>query len=148
MPYSLLIQYGTEEEYRRHFEQVYCKGPIKTFDGIAVRFHKNMFDHCFFESSRRDTNKDTFSIKRSERIDWIKKALQDPSSEKYVGWDRKKKRYNKKRRVTIVMGNYVVIIQLTGSRKANFITAYLADTGGRKGRPATIDLIRSGPKWL
>jgi hypothetical protein len=107
-----------------------------------------MFDHCFFESSRRDTNKDTFSIKRAERIDWIKKALQDPSSEKYVGWDRKKKRYNKKRRVAIVMGNYVVIIQLTGSDKANFITAYLADTGGSKGWPAAIDLIRSGPKWL
>lgn len=148
MPYSLLVQYGTEAEYRRHFERVYCKGPIKTFDGITVRFHKSMFDHCFFESSRRDTNKDTFSIKRAERIDWIKKVLQDPSSEKYVGWDRKKKRYNKKRRVAIVMGNYVVIIQLTGSDKANFITAYLADTGGSKGRPATIDLIRSGPKWL
>ncbi len=68
------------------------------------------------------------------------------NSEKLVGWDRKKKRYNKKRRVAIVMGNYVVIIQLTGSRKANFITAYFADTKGIKGRPATIDLIRSGPK--
>ena len=65
MPYSLLVQYGTEAEYRRHFEQVYCKEPIKTFDGITVRFHKSMFDHCFFESSRRDTNKDTFSCLRS-----------------------------------------------------------------------------------
>ncbi len=148
MPYSLLVQYGTEAEYRRHFEQVYCKDPIKTFDGIVVRFHKSMFGHSFFESSRRDTNKDTFSIKRAERIDWIKKALQDPKSEKYVGWDRKKKRYNKKRRVTIVMGNYVVIIQLTGSGKADFITAYLADTKGIKGRPATIDMIRRGSKWL
>ncbi len=70
------------------------------------------------------------------------------SSEKYVGWDRKKKRYNKKRRVAIVMGNYVVIIQLKGSGKAKFITAYLADKKGIKGRPATIDLIRRGPKWL
>ncbi|MCP5003133.1 MAG: hypothetical protein GY941_04150 [Planctomycetes bacterium] len=148
MPYPLLVQYGTEAEYRRHFEHVYCSGPIKTFDGIKVRFRKNMFDHCFFESSRRDTNKDTFSIKRAERIDWIKESLQDPKSERYAGWDRKKKRHNKKRRVTIVMGNYVAIIQLTGSDKADFITAYLADTRGNKGRPATIDLIRSGPKWL
>ena len=148
MPYPLLVQYGTQAEYRQHFEQVYCKGPIKTFDRITVRFHKSMFDHCFFESSRRNDNKDTFSKKRAERIDWIKIALQDPSSEKYVGWDRKKKRYNKKRRVTIVMGNYVVIIQLVGSDKADFITAYLADVKGSKDRPATIDLIRSGPKWL
>lgn len=116
MPYPSLVRYEAEEEYRQHYEQIYCKGPIKTFDGITVRFDKSMFDHCFFESSRRDTNKDTFSVKRGERIDWIKAALQDPSSEKYVGWDRKKKRYNNKRRVTIVMGNYVVIIQLLTTR--------------------------------
>ena len=106
------------------------------------------FKNLSYESSRRDKNKNTISLKRAERIDWIKIALQDPSSEKYVGWDRRKKRYSKKRRVTIVMGNYVVIIQLVGSDKADFITAYLADIKGSKDRPATIDLIRSGPKWL
>ncbi len=148
MSYPLLVKYKTEAEYRQHFEQVYCKGPIRTFDGISVRFHKSMFDHCFFESSRRDKNKDTFSLKRAERIDWIKTALKDPNSEKYLGWDKKKRRYNKKRRVAIVMVYYVVIIQLTGSGKADFITAYPADTIGNKGRPATIDLIRNGPKWL
>ena len=52
------------------------------------------FKNLSYESSRRDTTKDTFSIKRSQRIDWIKTALQDPSSEMYVGWDRKKKHYN------------------------------------------------------
>jgi hypothetical protein len=31
--------------------------------------------------------------------------------------------------------------------EARFITAYVADTIGRNGRPSTIDLIRSGPLW-
>jgi len=146
--YPPLVKYRTEAEYRLHFEQVYCRGSIKTFDGILVRFRKSIFDHCFFESSRRDKNKDTFSIKRAERIDWIKRALRDPDSERYMGWDKKRKRYNRSRRVTIVMGNYVVVIKLTGTGKADFVTAFLADTHRSMGRPSTIDLIRRGTKWL
>ena len=147
MSYPPLVKYGTEVEYRSHFEQVYCKGPIKTFDGISVRFRKLNFDHCFFESSHRDKNKDMFSIKRAERINWIKAALHDPNSKRYIGWDKKRKRYEKSRRVTIVMENYVVVIKLTGDSKAYFITAFLADTHGRMGRPSTIDKIQKGPKW-
>ncbi len=86
-------------------------------------------------------------MKRAERIDWIKAALQDPDSEREVGWNKQKKRYEKSRRVTIVMQNYVVVIQLTGHKKANFVTAYLADTPGSKSRPSTVDQIRTGPKW-
>jgi len=147
MPYPPLINYRTETEYRLHFEQVYCKGPIETFDGILVRFRKNMFNHCFFESSNRDENKDVFSRKRAERIDWIKTALLDRKSERYLGWDKKRKSYSKNRRVTIVMGNYVVVIQLTGKYKANFVTAYMADTKGSNGNFSTIEKIRRGPKW-
>jgi len=44
------------------------------------------------------------------------------------------------------MGNYVVVIMLTGGKTADFVTAYLADTAGVRGRKSTIDLIRSGPK--
>ena len=148
MSYPPLATYRTEAEYRLHFDQVYCRGSIKTFDGILVRFRKSIFEHCFFESSRRDKSKDTFSIKRAERIDWIKRALCDPDSERYVGWDKRRKRYNRSRRVTIVMGNYVVVIKLTGTGKADFVTAFLADTHRSMGRPSTIDLIRRGPKWL
>jgi len=45
--YPPLVKYRTEAEYRLHFEQVYCRGSVKTFDGILVRFHKSVFDHCF-----------------------------------------------------------------------------------------------------
>ena len=147
MSYPSLINYGTEAGYRLHFEKVYCKGTIETFDGISVRFRKNLFNHCFFESSRRDKNKDLFSIKRAERIDWIKTALLDKKSERYFGWDKKRKRYSKNRRVTIVMENYVVVIQLIGEKKANFVTAYMADTKGSDGSFSTIEKIRKGPKW-
>lgn len=119
---------------------------MMTFDGIAVRFRKHRFDHCFFESSHRDKVKDRFSTLRAERMDWIKAALADPASERYWGWDGKKKCYDHTRRVTVVMGNYVVVIMLTGAKTADFVTAYVADTVGMRGRKSTIDLIRSGPK--
>lgn len=148
MPYPPLVSYTTEFEYRAHFERVYCQGAIATFDDIAVRFRKRDFDHCFFESSRRDGTKDSFSTARAERIDWIQATLQDSNSELYQGWDKKKKSYDRSRRVAVVMGNYVVIIAITGVDKADFVTAYVANTPETVGRPiTTIDKIRRSPKW-
>ena len=83
---------------------------MQTFDGIEVRFRKQHFDHCFFESVV--TKDDTFSQRRAERIDWIKAALEDPNAELWVGWDNKRKRPANDRRVVIVVQNYVVIIRV------------------------------------
>ncbi len=132
-----LVQYPTELEYRRHFEQVYCRGPIETFDGIQVRFRKGMFDHCFFESV--NTKDDTFSPRRAERIDWIKAVLQDANAELREGWDNQKKRPARDRRVALVVNSYVVIIRIRGSR-ADFVTAFVA-TGN------SIRKIRTNPLW-
>jgi len=140
MPYPAFVIYAGESEYQNHFEQVYCRGPVVTFDGIPIRFQKRNFSHAFFESVKRKD--DTFSRMRAERIDWIKAALQDPQSERYIGWDNKKKRHDGSRRVTVVMGNYVVVIGLNRQRnKGRFIAAYVADSG------RTIKKIRNGPKW-
>jgi hypothetical protein len=139
--YPPLVQYATEQEYRAHFEQVYCCGVLQCFDGIAVRFNKSDFDHCFFESSRRDGVKDQFSPLRAERIDWIKAALQDGQADLFVGWDSKKRRYDHGRRVTLVMGNYVVVIRLMGSLKARFVTAFVADSD------RTLKRIKESPRW-
>ena len=147
MEYPPLLKLATAAQYRTHFENVYCRRPIATFDGIAVRFRKKDFNHCFFESTSRNKKKDLFSLRRAERMDWIKKALEDPNSERYLGWDKRKKQYVKSRRVTVVKGNFVVVIALTGTTSADFVTAYLADTPAQPGRLATIDLIRRGPKW-
>jgi len=139
--YPPLVQYATEQDYRSHFERLYCCGALQCFDGIAVRFRKTDFDHCFFESSNRDGVKDEFSTLRAERIDWIQAALQDGQADLFVGWDGKKRRYDPGRRVTLVMGNYVVVIRLTGQQKARFVTAFVADS------QRTLNRIKKGPRW-
>lgn len=138
MPYPPLVHYGTEQEYRSHFERVYCQGTISTFDGIEVRFRRRMFDHCFFESVV--IKDDTFSSRRAERIDWIMATLQDASAELRVGWDNQKKMPANDRRVAIVKGDYVVVIRLDGTAKAEFVTAFVA---GQR----TINQIRTNPLW-
>ena len=147
MPYPPLVQYATIGEYRSRWIRCYCAGPIMTFDGIAVRFRRDKFPHYFFESSGRDGNKDQFSPKRAERIDWIKATLEDAKAELFVGWDKGKRRYDLSRRVAVVMGDYVVIIALTGEATADFVSAYVADTPASAGRRSTLEMIRRGPAW-
>ena len=118
---------------------MYCRQKIKTFDDISVRFHKRDFDHAFFESKM--SKDDTFSTIRAEKMDWIKAALQDPNSERYVGWNKRRKRHDPRRRVTVVMGDYVVVIGLSKKGAGNFITAYVADSG------RTLRMIRGSSKW-
>lgn len=138
MAYPPLVQYQTEQEYREHFERVYCHGSIQTFDSIMVRFCKHQFYHCFFESVY--SKDDTFSPQRAERIDWIKAALDDGNAELRLGWDNKKKRAANDRRVAIVVGNYVVIIRIYRVNRAEFVTAFVA---GQR----TISQIRTNPLW-
>jgi hypothetical protein len=145
--YPILLDLGDMATYRTHFEITYCRAPIKTFDGIQVRFRKRDFDHCCFESSRRDGVKDRFSLPRARRLNWIRAALQDPNSERYQGWDKRRKRYDRRRRVVVVMGNYVVVIALKRRGWADFVTAYVADTPAVPGRLSTVDMIRKGPRW-
>jgi len=75
------------------------------------------------------------------RLDWIKVALEDVESERYQGWDRQHKCYDTRRRVTLVMGDYVVVIALKSDTEADFITAYVADSS------RTLAQIRKSPKW-
>ncbi len=140
MLYCPLVKLKSEAEYEQHFYGKYCKGPVITFDGISVRFRKLDFKHCFYESSRRDRIKDRFSIDRAERIDWIKKTLEDPEAILKTGWNRDSKRYDYKKRVAVVSGDYVVVIGIISSKKARFITAYAAGKN-------TIDKILKGPDW-
>lgn len=114
---------------------------INCFDGIAVRFRKRDFDHCFFESSKRDGVKDQFSNVRAERIDWIKATLQDDQADLFVGWDGRRKRYDHGRRVALVMEDYVVVIRLTGRRAARFVTAFVADSR------RSLERIKASPRW-
>lgn len=84
-------------------------------------------------------SKDILSSERLSRILWIKDVLEDPTATMYVGFDNKTKRYDRTKRVAVVKGNYVVVIQIYAKGKANFITAYVANN--------SIDKIEQGPRW-
>jgi len=132
----------TEDELRRLWSEIYCEKPIKTFDNIEVRFYSSMFDHCFYESeSRIKKDKSILSFNRLEKIYWIKDALEDPESIKKIGWDSKEKRYDKARRVTLVKGNYIVVIVIYSFGKARFITAYEVNDD------ENLKKIKNSPDW-
>ena len=139
---SALVHYAAEAEYRAHYERCYCRAVIHTFDGMRVYFPKRQFDDAFFESANRKArDKSVFSLKRAERIDWIRAAVEDPTAELYQGWDRDRKAIARGRRITLVFGNYVVVLRINSKRQsATFITAYVAS-------PDTIRKIRSNPRW-
>lgn len=139
--YPPLLSLADEAAYRSHFENLYCRGAVVTHDGMTVRFRKTDFDHCFFESTRRDRVKDKFSDIRAERMEWIAVALQDAAAQRFQGWDRDTRKYDKNRRVTLVCGNYVVVIGISSPTSARFITAYVADT------PSTLAKLKTSPKW-
>lgn len=137
-----LVHYSTVDEYRDHYQRCYCDVKISTFDGLRVYFPKRQFEDAFFESAdRRARDKSVFSLARAERMDWIRAALEDPTAELYQGWDRDRKVIDRDRRITLVYGNYVVVLLVRGKHNsAIFITAYVAST-------STIMKIRSSPRW-
>ena len=141
MPPSLVF-YDTEEEYQQHYETHYCHKIIHTFDKVRVYFPKRTFAHAFYESAnRRARDKSVFSRMRAERIDWIKIALNDPTAELYAGWLRDKKQYTHNRRVTVIYGDYVIVLRWNVKKgSTTFITAYVA-------QGTTISKIRRSPKW-
>lgn len=125
-------------ECQRIFEMEYCQRPITAFDGLVVRFRKDQFYHCFYESvSAKD---DFFSAARAERVYWIKWALSRPDAELFFGWDSKRKRVDLRRRVAIVNSDYVVIVRYVGVMSAEFVTAFPADN-------FTLAKIRLGQRW-
>ncbi|WP_319760761.1 hypothetical protein [Maridesulfovibrio sp.] len=138
-----LLHLASEAEYKAHFEEKYCAGPLITFDGIPVYFSKTKFSHAFFECTRRDGNKNAFSSARAQRMDWIETALKDSTANRYQGWDGKKRQYDPTRRVAVVIQDFVVVIRIKakrdGSLKAEFITCYKADN--------SIEKICRSPAW-
>jgi hypothetical protein len=143
MPLPALVHYPTSREYRTHYERIYCRGIITTFDGIRVYFSPEMFGHIFFESTLRNGDKDVFSTIRAQRIDWIKATLEHHRATFYQGWIKTRRRYDASRRVAVVYEDFVVVIAMKLSRegelRANFVTCYQADN--------SIQKIRSSPAW-
>lgn len=137
-----LVHYDTEDGYRQHYEANYCQAMIRTFDGMPVYFPRQQFDDAFFESaSRKARDKSVFSRERAERIDWIRTVLEDSDAALRMGWNRRTKRPNPRRRVAVAYGNYVVVVHVKRNRQsATFITAYVASQ-------STVGRILDGNAW-
>lgn len=141
----MVVKDHTVEDLRKIWAEEYCRKVIKTHDGIRVHFYDSSFYHAFYESSVRNgssnkpKSKDIFSPRRAARMMWIKDVLADKDAKMYVGYDSKAKCYTRSKRVSVVKGDYVVVIQLYKEDQARFITAYVADN--------SIDKIKSGPEW-
>lgn len=122
---KLKAHLSSPEEFRKIWKEYYCTAPIETFDGVLVYCYEDMFNHVFFESDeRKPGDKSILSLNRLEKILWIKAALQDPDAILKCGWNKSSKNYLDNRRVTIVKGNYVVVIRFTAFKKAKLITAF------------------------
>ena len=93
-----LVHYATVAEYRSHYERIYCRGNIQTFDGIRVYFKASKFGHSFYESTAQDGRKDIFSWVRARRIDWIKATLENPKAALFQGWNKDSCQYDATRR--------------------------------------------------
>lgn len=139
-----LLMFNSAKEYKTHYERNYCRANIVTQEGIRVYFQPRKFGHAFYENSQQQQGvKDIFSPVRAQRMDWIKLTLQHPDAELYIGWNKEARCYEERRRVSVVYGDFVVIIEFSCNQqdvlKATFITCYLADK--------SIEIIRKSPTW-
>jgi hypothetical protein len=151
MAYSKLKPHKMDEatretELRKLWKETYCDlaKPIYTFDNILVKFYEDMFDHCFFESfDNIAKDKSILSLNRLEKLLWIKETLADTTSLLKQGWDKNKKKYVANRRVTLVKGNYIVIISINRLKtQARFITAYEIQNSDK------VENIKNAPDWI
>jgi len=140
-----LLNLPEEDRYREHFEKHYLPpAVIRTFDGIYVRFFPPNFNHAFYyESVRGSRKKDTLSLQRARRMDWIAAVLQDRNTELYRRVVRNSLGHSSVRRIALLSSErYAVVIQVDkGEKRANFVTAYVV------GSDEALKKMRSNPKW-
>lgn len=67
-------------------------------------------------------------------------SLTSGAAEEYVGWDNKSRKFSYQRRVALVDGKHVTVIQFSKPTVANFITAYVADV-------IAVQKMRKHPAW-
>ncbi|SMB89022.1 hypothetical protein SAMN05660772_01269 [Pasteurella testudinis DSM 23072] len=137
-----LLTLSCWQDYRSFYENHYCRAEIITADGIRVYFSASKFNHAFYESSK-GKSKNEFSQIRAERMPWIAHTLKHPDASLYQGWISATKTHDPARRVSVVYGDFVVVIDMSVNQrnqlKANFVTCYVADN--------SIDRIRKSPVW-
>jgi hypothetical protein len=137
-----LLTLPDENTYRAHFVREYCSDPVITFDGLAVWFYPERFDHAFYrDSSPTAQDKKIFDLQRAQRMDWIRHVLYDPNIELYR---RIMSITGKERRIALEPTTpYAVIIQIDSHSlsRARFITAYVVSSS------STLANMRANPAW-
>ena len=99
-------------------------------------------NHAFYESAdRKAKDKSELSLNRCEKMLWNKDALVDPGAILKKGWDSQTKSYDGSRRVTLVKGNFVVVLIILSKTKARFVTAFQIDDENN------LQKLLSGPDW-
>jgi hypothetical protein len=110
---------------------------------MPVYVEKRLFTHAFYESSRRDGGKDTFSTPRATRMTWIVPTLASSSAARYQGWDSKTKSTDPNVCVFHAFGDFVVVVRISragnGSLKGKLVTCFDADN--------SIKQIVTNPVW-
>lgn len=145
MAFPALVVYATWQEYLDHYKREYCRSTVITHDGIRVYFTEQRFQHAFWRISRHKGPKDTFDPKRAERIDWIKAVLISTEALLLQGWNNYTKSYEPERRVSILVDDYIVVVEMcfgrNGELRANFVTAFVAADEKTQGK------VQTAPPW-
>lgn len=139
-----LLELDSAIAYREYYEQNYCRANIYTFDGIRVYFQPTKFGHAFYKNSQGKRGaKDEICPIRCQRMGWVKLTLENPNAQLFFGWNKDEKCLEETRRVSVVYGDFVVVVDfslnLKGELKANFVTCYEADR--------SINVIKQSPIW-
>lgn len=138
-----LLDLQSIAEYRDHFQSVFVRSVFYDRHRHRVHFSVGRFDHAFYESSRRDGNKDDFSLIRARRIDWIAGTLTAPTASWYEGWNNRTRQQDATRAAVVAYEEFVVVLAYRLRRQkqlvANFVTCFNADN--------SIGKIRKSPLW-
>jgi hypothetical protein len=141
----LRLQGDTEKELIEKYRQVFIENYVRSVDGQEieifdwlgnrVKFHEDMFEHAFSESSDYrfggGAHDKPFSKKRARYILWIKEVLAASKGSidrlHQIRHDTRN-RLKKRRTLIVIEERYVVVLEESGDRGLLFfITAFPAD---------------------
>lgn len=114
------LELENEQAYLDYFYKNYMKQKICTFDGFRIYFRKGHFYHAFFETTV--AHKDTFSKDRARHMPEIRTILESPESICRCGWIPQEHRHDYRKRVSYLLGPFIVVVFLTRNQNTGIIT--------------------------
>ena len=131
-----IIEFNEASKTGNNFDKLGFK---KEFRLVCSSFNLPNIQFVLGNTTFMIPNHLTFYYEGGYAYSYILFVLADKNAKMFVGYDSKTKSYTRNKRVSVVKGNYVVVIQFYKDNHARFITAYVADK--------SIDKITKGPEW-